>query len=479
LTLPADFTEHLDRLRQLPQHNNATLRTLFELGAQIYVARAPGRLDVMGGIADYSGSLVLELPIAEATFVAVQQAPSGDITIVSSRDNASEFSAIKISVSEWSQLINSDYESVRQYFEAKPESAWAAYITGPILTLLKETNSKLNVGLKVFVDSQVAEGKGVSSSAALEVATMRAVATLLGIELPGEELARLCQLAENHVVGAPCGIMDQMTSALGRENELLALRCQPAIIEGFVSIPDGVAFWGVDSGIRHAVSGSDYTSVRCGAFMGYRMISKAAGLNAVVVMDGSGTVLVNDPKWHGYLANLTPQEFQNEFAAAIPDQLSGAEFLKTFAGTTDQITRVDPNRKYAVLAPMLHPINENDRTQKFRALLQSPIDEAALREMGELMFASHASYTACGLASDGTDLIVDFVRQAGPARGLYGAKITGGGSGGTVAILTRAGADSTITEIARQYARLTGREPYVFRGSSPGSYSTPVQQIVI
>jgi L-arabinokinase len=210
--------------------------------------------------------------------------------------------------------------------------------------------------------------------------------------------------------------------------------------------------------------------------MGYRMISKAAGLDVVI---GSGTVLVNDPKWHGYLANLTPQEFQNEFAAAIPDQLSGAEFLKTFAGTTDQITRVDPNRKYAVLAPMLHPINENDRTQKFRALLQSPIDEAALREMGELMFASHASYTACGLASDGTDLIVDFVRQAGPARGLYGAKITGGGSGGTVAILTRAGADSTITEIARQYARLTGREPYVFRGSSPGSYSTPIQQIVI
>ena len=81
------------------------------------------------------------------------------------------------------------------------------------------------------------EGKGVSSSAAIEVATMRAVAALLDLELAGDELARLCQMAENTIVGAACGIMDQMTSALGRENELLALRCQPATVEGFVPIP--------------------------------------------------------------------------------------------------------------------------------------------------------------------------------------------------------------------------------------------------
>ena len=71
-------------------------------------------------------------------------------------------------------------------------------------------------------------GKGVSSSAAVEVATMQALNAAFGIGLEGSEIARLCQMVENNVVGAPCGIMDQMASALGRENELLAISCQPA-----------------------------------------------------------------------------------------------------------------------------------------------------------------------------------------------------------------------------------------------------------
>ena len=110
--------------------------------------------------------------------------------------------------------------------------------------------------------------------------------------------------------------MDQMTSALGRENELLALRCQPATVEGFVPIPPEIAFWGIDSGVRHAVSGSDYTSVRCGAFMGYRIIAEAAGLHAKPASDAPHVVEVDDPIWNGYLANITPPEFQNRFAGS-------------------------------------------------------------------------------------------------------------------------------------------------------------------
>ena len=73
--------------------------------------------------------------------------------------------------------------------------------------------------------------------------------------------------------------------------------------------------------------------------------------------------------------------------------------------------------------------------------------------MGELMFASHASYSACGLGSDGTDLLVELVRQVGRAGGLFGAKITGGGSGGTVAILGRADAAQAVTEISPALSR--------------------------
>ena len=85
------------------------------------------------------------------------------------------------------------------------------------------------------------------------------------------------------------------------------------------------------------------------------------------------------------------------------------------------------------------------------------------------MYQAHASYSACGLGSDGTDRLVELVLEAGVKSGLYGAKITGGGSGGTVAILGRADAEQAVQTIASQYAEETGREPYIFSGSSPGA----------
>ena len=89
--------------------------------------------------------------------------------------------------------------------------------------------------------------------------------------------------------------------------------------------------------------------------------------------------------------------------------------------------------------------------------------------MGELMYASHKSYSACGLGSSGTDLLVELVRTQGVDRGLFGAKITGGGSGGTVAVLGSNDAEPEVLDLAHRYAGMTGHEPYIFRGSSPGS----------
>jgi galactokinase len=480
LTAANDFVEHLDRLRQLPEHADPSLRTLFKRQSPIYVARAPGRLDIMGGIGDYSGSLVLELPIAEAAFAAVQISHEPGVTIASLQGSAGTYSVARtITSSEWADLRAGNLEAARQFFARDPLTAWAAYIAGPVLILLRETQPTFDGGLRILIDSHVPEGKGVSSSAAVEVATTRAVAAALGIELAGEVLARLCQLAENHVAGAPCGIMDQTTSALGRENELLALRCQPATIEGFVSLPTELAIWGIDSGVRHSVSGSDYSSVRCGAFIGYRMIAEAAGLKVKPAIDVPHVVDVDDPLWHGYLANITPREFHGRFIDAVPEWILGREFLERYGGITDRVTSVDPGRTYSVRAPTLHPIYENERTDRFRALLQGQINEQSLCEMGQLMDAAHDSYTSCGLGSAGTDRIVALVRKAGPANGLYGSKITGGGSGGTVAILGRLDADEAVAEVAQRYVEQTGGESYVFRGSSPGAYETTVREVTI
>ena len=91
------------------------------------------------------------------------------------------------------------------------------------------------------------------------------------------------------------------------------------------------------------------------------------------------------------------------------------------------------------------------------------------------MYQSHASYGACGLGSDGTDLLVDLAREAGEAEGVYGAKITGGGSGGTVAVLARADAVERVHALAKEYGRRTGRQPYVFECTSNGAAITGAQ----
>jgi L-arabinokinase len=106
------------------------------------------------------------------------------------------------------------------------------------------------------------------------------------IDIVPRELALLCQKVENHIVGAACGVMDQISTHCGKEGKLTALVCQPAEIRGWIEIPDEIEFWGIDSGVRHAVSGSDYSSVRIGAFMGYRIIAELEGLQVREVRDG-------------------------------------------------------------------------------------------------------------------------------------------------------------------------------------------------
>ena len=342
--------------------------------------------------------------------------------------------------------------------------------------LAREHQARFSRGAAILVESDVPQGKGVSSSAAIEAATMEAV--LAAWRLPVEPRMRAirCQQVENLIVGAPCGVMDQMASICGKGGSLMALLCQPAELRDSVRLPSVLGVWGIDSGIRHAVTGADYGGVRVGAFMGYRILADLAGLS---VTPGGlpGHVHVEDPRWHGYLANVGGETFQ-QFEAQIPNALPGGAFLARYGGTTDPVTSVDPDRTYAVWTPTAHPIYEHQRVTEWatglasadKAAAADAVRRTALR-LGELMYQSHASYSACGLGSDGTDRLVALARDAGPERGIYGAKITGGGSGGTVAVLADAAAGETVRALARQYAEETGRDAFVFEGSSPGAAS--------
>lgn len=472
--LPEDINAALSRLTKYINDGDPKLPSYFDQSNALVAARAPGRLDVMGGIADYSGATVLQLPLRESTVVFCQSTSLATVTVISAIENTEyDHRMVSLPLScffEGSTHRPASLAHMRELFQRLPEDQqWVAYSAGVIPVLMQETDCRLNTGIVIYVCSTVPEGKGISSSAAIEVATMRAVTRVMNIDLDGHRQAVLCQQVENYVVGAPCGLMDQMTSSVGREGTLLRLLCQPDIVEGSVPLSDGLAVWGIDSGVRHAVSGSDYQSVRVAAFMGYRMMLDFAGI-ADARVEAADIV---DERWQGFLANVSVSEFKQEFEFLLPESISGAEFLERYDGTTDCVTQINPAASYAVRVCTSHPIHEQHRVRLFAHLSSCNTNEdsaiTAAQLMGECMYQSHASYSLCGIGSQGTDDLVERLRHAGSNEGVYGARITGGGSGGAVAVLAQHGADDLIASIATAYAANTGIGGQVFSGSSDGA----------
>ncbi|CAD5324717.1 unnamed protein product [Arabidopsis thaliana] len=498
---PSKFVEGFEILHG-DHHGLSDTIVFVAIQEDIVVARAPGRLDVMGGIADYSGSLVLLMPTREACHAAVQRNHPSKQKLwkhAEARHHSRDTPILEI-VSFGSELSNrgptfdmdlSDfmeedgkpisYDKAYHYFSRDPSQKWAAYVAGTILVLMREMDVRFEDSISILVSSTVPEGKGVSSSASVEVATMSAVAAAHGLEISPRDVALLCQKVENYVVGAPCGVMDQMASACGEANKLLAMICQPAEILGLVEIPSHIRFWGIDSGIRHSVGGSDYGSVRIGAFIGKTMIRSFAAsfaeTNSEEAEEESSELIESDTSLD-YLCNLSPHRFQALYASKLPQSITGEEFLEKYGDHGDSVTTIDKNGTYAIMAPTRHPIYENFRVQAFKALLTATPSEEQVIGLGELMYQCHDSYSACGIGSDGTDRLVRLVQNMENLKSsktengtLYGAKITGGGSGGTVCVIGKSSLRSSeqILQIQQKYKEATGFMPYVFEGSSPGA----------
>ncbi|KAG4963079.1 hypothetical protein JHK82_039758 [Glycine max] len=507
------FLQNLSELQDKhTRRERKAAANLFNWEEEIFVTRAPGRLDVMGGIADYSGSLVLQMPIKEACHVALQRNHPSKHRLwkhaeARQNDKGGNPTAVLQIVSYGSELSNrgptfdmdlSDfmdeedkpisYEKAKKYFAQDPSQKWAAYVAGAVLVLMTEMGVQFEDSISMLVSSAVPEGKGVSSSASVEVASMYAIAAAHGLNISPRDLAILCQKVENHIVGAPCGVMDQMASSCGEANKLLAMICQPAEIVGLVDIPSHIRFWGIDSGIRHSVGGADYGSVRIGAFMGMKMIKAKAseelseswaanGLNYDEVEQDDIELLKQETSLD-YLCNLPPHRFVTLYAKTIPESIVGETFLEQYQNHNDPVTTIDPKRTYGVRAPTMHPIFENFRVVTLKALLTSAASTYQLTALGELLYQCHHSYGTCGLGSDGTDRLVNLVQElqhsaASKAEGgtLYGAKITGGGSGGTVCVVGRNCLKSSehIFEVQHRYKKATGYLPFIFEGSSPGA----------
>ena len=399
----------------------------FEKNQTVSTGMAPGRMDVMGGIADYSGSWVLQMPIREQATVKAAFRNDGLLRVYGADVQA----LFELKLSE----LPLEYESARQFLQQKKGGDWAAYVVGCLLVLMKEKNLAPPAGLDFHVQSGVPIGKGVSSSAALEVAAMRALAQLFHLDFQGTEMAVLAQKAENLVVGSPCGLMDQLASCFGQPGNLLPIHCQPDRLLDPLPLPDGISFVGIDSGIRHAVSGASYTNVRTAAYMGYSIIARAEGASPEELIRARQSGDRTGLPFGAYLCNISPADFEKKYARLLPESVSGEDFLKNFGETVDPVTQVMPPEIYQVKACARHPVYENFRVQTFTSFLHQPPVPEFLRLLGELMYQSHESYSAVGLGNSHTDEIVEMVKSVGEERGLFGAKITGGGSGGTVCVL--------------------------------------------
>lgn len=443
--------------------------TIFLPSVPITVARGPARIDVMGGIADYSGSVVFEGTLGEAVVVGFQPRTDGLLRVKSILfEDYGWPCEVELSPDELRKDGSVDYDTARAFFTSHADRTWAAYVLGAPLVLEKEGITRMKGGANFLLWSDVSIGVGVASSAAIEVAAMFALLSALGLELPGERFAALAQIVENRIVGAPCGIMDQVTCALGESGKLLALRCQPCDVLGPHQMPPGAKLFGISSRVEHRISGDAYTTARVSAFMGLKII--------LTEMEKRGMPI--EEKDH-YLCNISPRTYRNEFRDALPDSIKGSEFLELYGETTDTVTRVERDKTYNVRLGTEHPIFENHRVETFIECMERARagDHTALFEAGGLMYASHLSYSRnCGLGCKETDLLVRLVRERGPQQGLYGAKITGGGSGGTVVILADRIAEPTVREIAADYENRTGSTPDIFDGTSPGAYAFGARQ---
>jgi galactokinase len=362
---------------------------------------APGRLDLLGGVADYAGALVLEMPTRQRT------------EVVAHRDVAFVVGPATFSRSVFARLARLSYEDIRRELAGCPR--WTYYVIGVAIVLVRHGVIDPPAA-RLEITSDLPRSVGVASSAALEVATARA----LGAEaIDPFRLAALCQEAENHVVGAPCGIMDQVAVALGTVGAVLPILCRPASVAEPVALPPDLEIVGWPTGAHHDVGGVPYRRARAAAFMGKRIVEDAAGR-----------------EW-SWGSELPPAAVDD-----LPEDLDGDAFLEGWGGTADEVTTVRPDETYPVRAATLFGVEEHRRSV---AALAALADEEPGR-LGPLMAASQDGYDAMGLGHPAATVIVE---EALARPGVLGARSSGGGDGGTVAVVCERGALDGVDALIR------------------------------
>jgi len=356
-------------------------------GAEPEIFAAPGRVNLIGEHTDYAEGFVMPAAIDFATLAAISPRRDGKIVIFSENfSEQREFDAASL--------------------PGTPSHHWSDYPLG-VLAILGGQGHKIPAfSLSLWGD--VPPGSGLSSSAALEVATASAVTSLLGVQYPGPILARLCQRAENEFVGSSCGIMDQFISANAVHDHALLLDCRDLTFR-LAPIPAHVALVIANTMVKHAVTGGEYTSRRAQV---------------------------------------------EEAAAVIARHRPEVRFLRD--ATLDDLARWGSEMSPEAVKRARHVISENLRTVAAAdALIHND-----LKELGRLMAEAHRSYSQDFEASCAeADAMVELAQDL---PGLIGARLTGGGFGGcTVNLVERQHAPAFARSLAERYRSRTGIQPQI------------------
>jgi L-arabinokinase len=342
------------------------MKDFFSTNEQIIKATAPGRMDVMGGIADYSGSLLLQMPIKQTTTVSIQKRNDGvfHFRTQTTKKKTSDF-IIHLSAIKDNSLIEAG-----KVIKSVVGGDWAVYVLGCFLVLQKENKINSN-WCQCFYRIESSLGKRGFFIGCVRSGYNECIEPTLSIVIGKEELAVLAQMAENLVAGAPCGLMDQLSSHLGQKNKLLPLICQPHQVDKPISIPRGINFSGIDSGVRHAVSGASYSDVRAAAFMSYSIIALSEGVTGEVLDHARASADWSKLPYKGFLANIPVPVFEEKYLSLLPQEISGKDFLSRYKVSIDPVTTIDEQKIYKPLVCGSHPIYENARVNEFRTLLKN------------------------------------------------------------------------------------------------------------
>ena len=365
---------------------------------------APGRVNIIGEHTDYNGGLALPIALPHRAYLALRRREDRAVRLVSSRARQS--------------IEVLDLDAIGPRGADGEVHGWSAYIAGVAWALERDGLGPLS-GFDAALVSCVPLGGGLSSSAALESATAVALDEVDGLALAGPartpddagraRLVTACVRAENEVAGAPTGGMDQSASLRCRAGHALRLDCRTGGVEQvpFDLEGAGLALLVIDTRAEHSLVDGQYGARRAAC----ERAARALGVEL--------------------LADVPPGELDAHLGRLAGCGQAGAEELV-------RRTR--------------HVVTEIDRTRRLVALLEDdrPLAGAKLEEVGALMSASHDS-----LRDDYecTCPELDVAVEAARAAGAHGARMTGGGFGGSAIALVDTGeADAVARAVVRAYA---------------------------